>query len=103
MCEQLGKEPVAEELPADFEDFPYIVQVAIIIFGILPDVWEGFSGTYMGKNFSLLPYLAKDVYKVDDHPQLVQIITLINKIVMDKRAAQQKARQKKNKNLKKVK
>jgi hypothetical protein len=49
MKEQLGEEPVEEEIPAGFEDFPYEVQEAINIFSILPDVWEGFSGTYMGK------------------------------------------------------
>jgi hypothetical protein len=97
MCEQLGTEPKAEEIPASFEDFPYIVQVAINVHAILPDKWEGFSGTYMGKDYLLLPYLADEVYKVDNKAQLVQFVTLIDRIVMEFRAAEQKRKQRKNK------
>ena len=103
MCEQLHQEPKPEELPASFDDFPYIVQVAITIFGMLPDVWEGFSGTYMGKDFSILPYFAEKVYNIEDHSQLVQILMLINKIVFDRRMEEQKQRQRKNKNKQNIK
>jgi len=96
MCEQLGKEPLEEEVPATFEDFPYVVQTAMNIHAVLPDKWEGFSGTYMGKEYVLLPYLADVVYKVDNKAQLVQFVTLIDRIITEYRAAEQKIRQKKN-------
>lgn len=102
MCEQLGTEPKEEEIPAEFGDFPYLVQIAISIFAILPDNWEGFSGTYMGKDLSLLPYLVK-VYEVEDVAQLLQFINMIGSIVMNKRSEEQKRRQQKDKNLKKIK
>ena len=41
MCEQLGTEPKEEEVPADFEDFPHTVQMAMNIHAVLPDKWEG--------------------------------------------------------------
>ncbi len=96
LCEQLGNEPLAEEMPADFNDFPYDVQIAISIFSILPDRWEGMSGTYMGKDLNILPYLA-EIYEVDNQTQLLQFINMIGGIVMEQRSNEQKARQKKQK------
>jgi hypothetical protein len=93
MKEQLGEEPIPEEIPAGFEDFPYEVQEAINIFSILPDVWEGFSGTYMGKNYSILPYLMDEVYKVSNKTETMQYILMIGKIIMDIRTREQKIRQ----------
>jgi len=93
MCEQLGTEPKPEEYPIEFEDFPYRVQLAITIYYILPDIWEGFSGTYMGKDYSILPYLV-DIYNIENNVQFMQILSMINKIIMDIRSQEQKQRQK---------
>lgn len=101
MCEQLGTEPKAEEMPTDFEDFPKIVQDAIVIYGILPDVWEGFGGTFLGKDYSILPYLTNQVYIIDDHSLLMRVLMVINNIVSTNRAQKQKAEQAKNKRRKK--
>jgi len=100
MCKELGQVPVVEEIPATFDDFPHIVQIAINIHAILPDRWEGMSGTYMGKEYTLLPYLADNVYKVSNKAQLVQFVTLIDRIVTEKRASEQKIKQRKSKNKK---
>jgi len=97
LCEQLGKDPDPEEMPASFEDFPYQVQDAIIIYSILPDVWEGFGGTFLGKDYSILPYLANQVYQIEDHPQLMQFLITINNIVSKNRAEKQKREQAKAK------
>jgi len=97
MCEQLGQEPIPEEIPASFEDFPHIVQTSMNVYAILPDNWDGFSGTYMGKDYALLPYLADTVYAVTNKAQLVKYVTLIDRIVMEYRSIEQKRKQKKNK------
>ena len=97
MCEQLGSEPLQEEIPADFEDFPYPVQVAINIFYILPDIFEGMSGTYMGKNYSILPYLFDEIYEVENKQQTLQFILMIGNIVSSQYAAKQKERERKAK------
>jgi len=94
MCEQLGTEPKLEEIPADYADFPYLVQMAITVYSVLPDRWEGFSGTYMGKEYALLPYLIES-YEIEDIPRFLQFIYIINNIVMQQRAEEQKRRQKK--------
>ncbi|HEY9705418.1 MAG TPA: hypothetical protein V6C58_23475 [Allocoleopsis sp.] len=54
LCEALGSEPLEHEIPMEFEDFPYEVQLAFTIYWKLKDQWEGFSGTYMGKDYSAL-------------------------------------------------
>ena len=100
MCEQLGSEPIEEEIPADFDDFPYEVQEVIQIFSILPDVWEGFSGTYMGKDYSILPYLMDEIFQVHNKQQAMQMLLSIGNIVLNIRTSEQKARQRKAKNKK---
>ena len=65
MCFQMGTEPVEEEIPAEIDDFPPLFKTAINIYYILPDVWEGFSGMYMGKNFTILFDLMR-LYDIDD-------------------------------------
>ena len=102
MCEELGQEPKPDEIPASFDDFPHVVQTAMNVHSILPDNWEGMSGTYMGKDYTLFPYLANEVYKVDNKAQLVQFVTLIDRIIMEYRSAEQKRKQKKSKNLKRA-
>ena len=97
MCEQLGNEPDPAQMPADFNDFPKTVQDAITIYGILPDVWEGFGGTFLGKDYSILPYLTNQIYIIDDHQKLMHFLLLINNIVSTHRAEKQKAERNKQK------
>ena len=37
MCEQMGNEPIQEEIPPDIEDFPSIVNEAVNTFNMLGD------------------------------------------------------------------
>lgn len=97
MMEQLGQEPIEEDIPRDFGDFPHEVQEAINIFGILPDRWEGFSGTYMGKDYGILPYLMETVFKVDSPQETMKYLLIIGNIVMTIRSNEQKARDRSNK------
>lgn len=97
MCEQLGNEPVPEEIPADYTDFPFIVQQAMNIFSILPDNWEGMSGTYMGKDYSILPFLMDEIYDIDNKQQMMRFLLMIGNIIMKQRSEEQKRRQQKHK------
>jgi hypothetical protein len=101
MMEQLGNEPIPEEIPLEYGDFPILVQESMQIFSILPDVWDGMSGTYMGKNYSILPYLMDTIFEVSDKQQTMQIILIIGSIVMKNRSEEQKARDRKAKTKKK--
>ena len=97
MCEQLGTEPLDSEVPAEFSDFPFEVQEVINIFSILPDKWEGMSGTYMGKDYSILPYLFDNVFEVLDVKVSMKLLLVIDRIVKEQYAQKQAERNRKNK------
>ena len=46
-------------------DFPPEVQVAFLLHDLLPDRWDGMSGSYFGKDMSSLGTLLK-VHEVED-------------------------------------
>ena len=69
LCEQLGEEPDPTKMPLEPSDFPEEVQVAFFMFSLLPDHWEGMSGTYMGKYWDGLDYFFK-VYQIEN-PRIV--------------------------------
>lgn len=94
LMEQLGQDPNPEEIPLEFSDFPYEVQEAIKIFSILPDIYEGMSGTYMGKDYTILPYLMDEIFKVENKQETMMYLVMINKIVTDIRQKEQQRKQK---------
>jgi len=51
MCEMLGSEPIESEMPVEISDFPEEVRQAFNIYSLLRDIWEGMSGSYMGKDY----------------------------------------------------
>ena len=53
MMDQLGKEPVEEEIPPDWEDFPEIVLDALNTFNMLGDRMYPDVG-YVGKDYTNL-------------------------------------------------
>ena len=52
-------------MPLETSSFPEEVQVAFFMFSLLPDYWEGMSGTYMGKHWNGIDYFF-DLYEVDN-------------------------------------
>ena len=65
VCERLGKTPDENKMPIDDRDFPYEVQLAFLLHSVLPDRWDGSSGSYQGKDWSALGSLL-DTYQIDD-------------------------------------
>lgn len=76
MCEMMRMEPKQEDIPIDFEDFPNSIQELFGITNMLTDNWDGMSGSYMGKDLTLVPYLF-DLYEVEDAKMSLYIINLI--------------------------
>jgi hypothetical protein len=72
MCELMGTEPVSEQIPVDMADFPDEVQEAFQIYYLLRDVWEGMSGTYMGKDFSTIFDFFR-LYSIESQDQLLML------------------------------
>ena len=52
-------------MPPTMGDFPPEVQVAFLLHDLLPDRWDGMSGSYFGKDMSSLGTLLK-VHEVED-------------------------------------
>jgi hypothetical protein len=50
MCEVMGNQPVEEEIPVDFDEFPIEVQQAFGIYRMLRDEWDSINGLYLGKS-----------------------------------------------------
>lgn len=64
MCEQLGQEPIEEEIPVELSDFDPFVQTCFVIYRILSDNWDPMGGNYLGKNYSIVFDLFT-VYQID--------------------------------------
>ena len=54
MCEQLGTEPIDDEIPIELGNLVAEAQQAWQIFDLLPDRFDSFSGSYYGKDLSSL-------------------------------------------------
>jgi len=79
MCEVLGNEPIEEEIPIDFEDFPTEVQQAFSVYGKLKDNWDGMNGHYLGKHFEGIRdlFYILDV-PVEDHKTMLELLDMID-------------------------
>ncbi len=86
MMEQLGKEPVEEEIPPDFEDLPDIVNQAVSTFNNLGDRVYPEIG-YIGKDYINLPFFL-DMYDIDDTEFFLEILSWL-----DSRAVKQSSEQ----------
>jgi hypothetical protein len=51
LCEVMGSEPIDDEIPVEFDEFPIEVQQAFSVYKMLRDEWDSMSGIYLGKNF----------------------------------------------------
>ena len=52
-------------MPLEASAFPHEVQVAFFVLGLLPDRYEGASGTYLGKDWSSANFIF-EVYKIEE-------------------------------------
>ena len=60
-------------MPPELDVFPYEVQVAFLIHSLMPDRWDGMSGSYMGKDWSCLGSLL-DIYEVEDKREITYFL-----------------------------
>ena len=65
MCEQMGWEVDESQIPKDPSSFSLEVQQALLLFNVLPDLVEGMSGTWLGKNYSGIGDIL-DIYQIQN-------------------------------------
>lgn len=85
MCEQLEQEPDPEKMPLDSSDFPEEVQVAFFMFSLLPDKWDGMSGTYLGKDWSSLEILFS-LHNIDEPRETFFFMKMYEGLLVKNRA-----------------
>lgn len=73
MCEQMGWEPSEEEMPVDPSFLDINAQYALILLNVLPDKWEGMSGSWMGKDYSGLSAIM-DIYEIEDRREVFELL-----------------------------
>ena len=79
MCEQMGTEPEEDEIPVEVDDFPELVQQAFVIYNVLADQWDGMSGQYMGKDYSIVFNLYV-LYGIDNKEEQVLVLMFLQRI-----------------------
>ncbi len=80
-------------MPLEASDFPEEVQVAFFMFALLPDHWEGMSGTYMGKYWNGIDYFF-DLYEVEDRKTIIYIMKMYEGKLVNYRAERAEQRRK---------
>jgi len=77
LCEQLGSEPIEEEIPIELEDFPDDVQEAWTIYCYLPDRYDSFSGHYFGKSLDTIVNLF-ELFEVTNRVLALKLVMLFD-------------------------
>ena len=85
ICEQLGEEPDPQKMPLTQMDFPSEIQVAFFMYDLLSDVWEGMSGTYMGKDWSHCSQLF-DIWDIEDARTVMYYMKVYERIIVQHRS-----------------
>ena len=76
LCEQMGNEPIEEEIPPDWEDFPEIVVNAVNTFNMMGDRVYPEIG-YTGKDYTNLAYYL-DLYEIQDMEYFLQLLSWLD-------------------------
>jgi len=80
-------------MPLEASAFPAEVQVAFFVFGYLSDVWDGSSGSYMGKDWSHTDTLFK-LFEIDDPKIVLYFMKMYEGIIVQDRAEEQERKRK---------
>ena len=80
-------------MPLEPSDFPEEVQVAFFMFSLLPDHWEGMSGTYMGKYWDGINYFFK-LYQVENPKEILYFMKSYERELVSYKADQAEKKRK---------
>lgn len=80
MCEQLGSDPIPEEIPVEYSDLPFEIQQAYDLFRYLPDKIDSFAGVYQGKDMAGVGDIMDIIGVVDKYHTLFFLKILIGEV-----------------------
>lgn len=92
MCEQMGWEPDESQMPKDPSLLSFEVQQALLLLNVLPDKWEGMSGTWLGKDYAGLDSILT-IYQIDNVRQVFELLQIAEKELGDFYAHKQKEKE----------
>ena len=72
-------------MPPSQSEFPIEIQVAFFMFELLSDIWEGMSGSYMGKDWGHCSQLF-DLWEVDDQKTTMYFMKMYERQLVNYRA-----------------
>lgn len=88
MMEQLGRDPIPEEMPPDITDLPEIMQAAIATFNMLGDRVYPDIG-FVGKDYTNLKHYI-EVYDIEDVEFFLEILNWLDSRAVKKSSEQLK-------------
>ena len=88
LCEQMGNEPVEEEIPPSWEDFPEIVLDAVSTFNSLGDKVQAEVG-YIGKDYTNLNHYL-EVYGIEDKEFFLHLLNWLDARAIKKSSEEMK-------------
>ena len=88
----MGVEPKEEDVPKDPSTFSLEAQQALIMLNVLPDKWEGMSGSWLGKEYAGLLDIM-NLYQIEDKKQVFELLKVcedeLSKFYAEKRKQQE--------------
>jgi len=88
MMEQLGRDPIPEEMPPDITDLPEIMQVALSTFNMLGDRVYPDIG-YVGKDYTNLKHYI-EIHNIEDIEFFLEILNWLDSRAIKKSSEQLK-------------
>lgn len=77
----MGEEPVEEQVPVEFDDFPLEVQQAFNAYRMLRDEWDTMNGNYLGKSLiGIKDVLEATEIEQEDSKFIIQLIRMIDAV-----------------------
>jgi len=92
MCEQMGWEIDESQMPKEPSTLSFEVQQALRLLNVLPDKWEGMSGTWLGKDYAGLDAILQ-IYEIDDVRTVFELLQVAEKELGDYYAHKQKEKE----------
>ena len=92
MCEQMGWEPDESQMPKDPSTLEEPCQQALILLNVLPDRWDGTSGSWFGKDYAGLDAIL-GIYEIDKPRDVFELLQVAEKELGDYYAHKQKEKE----------
>jgi len=80
-------------MPLTLMDFPSEIQVAFFMYDLLSDVYDGMSGTYMGKDWSHCSHLF-ELWGVDEPKVTMYFMKVYERVIIQKKGEDAERRRK---------